>query len=437
MKRICIYVALGVLGAFSAHAQEINIGQTVARKISDDKVEVSFSMDCSTLRLPSRRQMVITPLIISRSESDTLALPSVCIAGRNRYRMNKRKERLYGKEYGKAPVAGEGQEMIRFNRKRDMLLEYNETVPAQEWMSGARVEIFRELQGCAGCGEALGNAPVAELPLFKEEVERPNLQIMVAQAEEKRRSFTRSAYLNFKVNQSALLADYMNNPVELAKIYSSIDSIREDNNYRIARIEIVGYSSPEGSYAANARLSEQRAKALEQNLKHAYQLDDSMIDCRSVPENWEGLAAWLREYRPSYMQKVLDIIGQTPEPDARDAKIKAIDGGKIYNALLQEVYPKLRLVEYTVSYTVVPFSVEQGREIIKTRPDKMNHNEMYQVAVSYGKGSDEYNRIIRMIADRFPSDRIANNNAAIVAWEMGDYDAMWVYLKRLEGIKAE
>ena len=437
MKRICIYVALGVLGAFSAHAQEINIGQTVARKISDDKVEVSFSMDCSTLRLPSRRQMIITPLIISRSESDTLALPSVCIAGRNRYRMNKRKERLYGKEYGKAPAAGEGQEMIRFNRKRDMLLEYNETVPAQEWMSGARVEIFRELQGCAGCGEALGNAPVAELPLFKEEVERPNLQIMVAQAEEKRRSFTRSAYLNFKVNQSALLADYMNNPVELAKIYSSIDSIREDNNYRIARIEIVGYSSPEGSYAANARLSEQRAKALEQNLKHAYQLDDSMIDCRSVPENWEGLAAWLREYRPSYMQKVLDIIGQTPEPDARDAKIKAIDGGKIYNALLQEVYPKLRLVEYTVSYTVVPFSVEQGREIIKTRPDKMNHNEMYQVAASYGEGSDEYNRIIRMIAARFPGDRIANNNAAIVAWETGDYDAMRVYLKRLEEIKAE
>ena len=437
MKRICIYVALGVLGAFSAHAQEINIGQTVARKISDDKVEVSFSMDCSTLRLPSRRQMVITPLIISRSESDTLALPSVCIAGRNRYRMNKRKERLYGKEYGKAPAAGEGQEMIRFNRKRDMLLEYNETVPAQEWMSGARVEIFRELQGCAGCGEALGNAPVAELPVFKEEVERPNLQIMVAQAEEKRRSFTRSAYLNFKVNQSALLADYMNNPVELAKIYSSIDSIREDNNYRIARIEIVGYSSPEGSYAANARLSEQRAKALEQNLKHAYKLDDSMIECRSVPENWEGLAAWLREYRPSYMQKVLDIIGQIPEPDARDAKIKAIDGGKIYNALLQEVYPKLRLVEYTVSYTVVPFSVEQGREIIRTRPDKMNHNEMYQVAASYGEGSDEYNRIIRMIAGRFPGDRIANNNAAIVAWETGDYDAMRMYLKRLEEIKAE
>lgn len=427
MKRICIYMALGLLGAVSAYAQEINIGQTTARRISDDKVEVSFIMDCSTLRLPSRRQMIITPLIISRSESDTLALPSVCIAGRNRYRMNERAISLYGKD----ALTEEKQQMIRFTKKNDLRFEYNETVPALEWMSGARVEIMRELQGCAGCGEVLGNVPVADIPLFKETVERPNLEIMVAQAEEKRRSFTRSAYLNFKVNQSALLADYMNNPTELAKIYSSIDSIRGDDNYRIARIRIVGYSSPEGSYDANAHLSEQRSKALEQNLIHVYNLDNNMVECSSVPENWEGLTAWLREHRPSYMQKVLDIIEQTADPDARDAKIKAIDGGKIYNALLREVYPTLRLVEYTVSYTVIPFSVEQGREIIRTRPDKMNHSEMYQVAVSYGKGTDEYNRIIRLIADRFPNDKIANNNAAIVAWEMGDYDAMKVYLNRL------
>ena len=62
----------------------------------------------------------------------------------------------------------------------------------------------------------------------------------------------------------------------------------------------------------------------------------------------------------------------------------------------------------------------------------MNHYEMFQVADSYGKGSDEYNKIIRMIADRFPDNRIANNNAAIVAWEMENYDAMNVYLKRLD-----
>ena len=424
MKRICLYMAVGLLGMTSGHAQEISIKNTTARKISDDKVEVAFNIDCNTLKFSSRQQLTITPVIISKSENDSLFLPSIGIAGRNRYRINKRQERLYGKT--------KGQKTTCYKKKYDTVIEYNETAPAQDWMSGARVEILRELQGCAGCGEVLGNSPIAGIPLFKEIVERPDLAIRIPEAAEKRRSFTRTATLNFKVNQSVLLADYMNNPVELSKIYSSIDSIREDVNYRIDKIGIVGYSSPEGNYAANAHLSEQRAKALVRNLEQAYKLDKGIIVSSSVPENWEGLSTWLRKYRPSYMQKVLDIIEQTPVPDERDAKIKTIDGGKIYNALLKEVYPQLRLVEYTVSYTVVPFSVEQGREIIHTCPDKMNHYEMFQVADSYGKGSDEYNKIIRMIADRFPDDRIANNNAAIVAWEMENYDAMNVYLKRLD-----
>ena len=241
--------------------------------------------------------------------------------------------------------------MIRFNRKRDMLLEYNETVPAQEWMSGARVEIFRELQGCAGCGEALGNAPVAELPLFKEEVERPNLQIMVAQAEEKRRSFTRSAYLNFKVNQSALLADYMNNPVELAKIYSSIDSIREDNNYRIARIEIVGYSSPEGSYAANEKLAHDRANGFRNYLDTEYGLARRFpVEVRYVGEDWDRLRQLVEASTLPGRAEVLAVIDNTDIFKGREKKLMDLQGGVPYNLMLAELFPLLRRVEIRVEY---------------------------------------------------------------------------------------
>ena len=187
-----------------------------------------------------------------------------------------------------------------------------------------------------------------ELPLFKEVVERPNLEIMVAQAEEKRVLSPAVHILIFKSEPVGIAADYMNNPAELAKIHSSIDSIREDDNYRIARIKIVGYSSPEGNYDANARLSEQRAKAVVQNLKHAYKVDDSMIECRSVPENWEGLAAWLCEYRPSYMQKVLDIIGQTPRTGCARCEDKKLSMAEKYIMPFARGISKLRLVEYTV-----------------------------------------------------------------------------------------
>ena len=440
-KNYILYMVMVAFATVSARAQEISIANTTARKVSDDKVEVSFRMDCSGLQLSTRRQLTVTPIIVNYADSDSLsgmprslALPSVRIAGKNRYRMNERRKKLYGSMTGETPY------MFRFSKKRRPMIEYSETVPAEKWMSGACVEVRREWQGCAGCGEVLADVFLADVPLFKEEkdtVERPHLELMVAEAVEKHRSFTRSAYLNFKAGQSVLLADYMNNPSELARIYSSIGSIRNDEIYRMDEISIVGYSSPEGSYVSNARLSEQRARALERNLKQAYKLDDRTLRCSSVAENWEGLAAWLEEYRPFYMQRVLDIIEQTPNPDARDAKIRAIDGGKIYNALLSEVYPGLRQVKYTVNYVIIPFTVEQGREIIRTRPDKMNHNEMYRVAESYGKGSEEYYRIIRMIAERFPDDRIAINNAAIVAWEMGDYGAMRMYLKRLEDLKAE
>lgn len=288
-KNYILYMVMVAFATVSARAQEISIANTTARKVSDDKVEVSFRMDCSGLQLSTRRQLTVTPIIVNYADSDSLsgmprslALPSVRIAGKNRYRMNERRKKLYGSMTGETPY------MFRFSKKRRPMIEYSETVPAEKWMSGACVEVRREWQGCAGCGEVLADVFLADVPLFKEEkdtVERPHLELMVAEAVEKHRSFTRSAYLNFKAGQSVLLADYMNNPSELARIYSSIDSIRNDEIYRIDEISIVGYSSPEGSYVSNARLSEQRARALERNLKQAYKLDDRTLRCSSVAEN--------------------------------------------------------------------------------------------------------------------------------------------------------
>ena len=115
MKRICIYVALGVLGAFSAHAQEINIGQTVARKISDDKVEVSFNMDCSTLRLP------FTPTdgnhsLDNQPVGKRYARPAFSLHCRQKPLSHEQAERNVC--MAEATGCGRGQEMIRFNRKR-------------------------------------------------------------------------------------------------------------------------------------------------------------------------------------------------------------------------------------------------------------------------------------------------------------------------------
>ena len=63
---------------------------------------------------------------------------------------------------------------------------------------------------------------------------------------------------------------------------------------------------------------------------------------------------------------------------------------EIYQRLLNEMYGPIRRNEYRVEYNVRHFSLEEGRQMIKTRPDLMSVSEIQQVADSYGKGSSEY-----------------------------------------------
>lgn len=56
-KNYILYMVMVAFATVSARAQEISIANTTARKVSDDKVEVSFRMDCSGLQLSTRRSL--------------------------------------------------------------------------------------------------------------------------------------------------------------------------------------------------------------------------------------------------------------------------------------------------------------------------------------------------------------------------------------------
>ncbi len=67
-----------------------------------------------------------------------------------------------------------------------------------------------------------------------------------------------------------------------------------------------------------------------------------------------------------------------------------------------------------VNYEVRDFSVEEAKEIIKTRPQNLSLNEMFLVANTYPTGSefiDVFETAVRM----YPQSEIANINAATAA----------------------
>ena len=122
--------------------------------------------------------------------------------------------------------------------------------------------------------------------------------------------------------------------------------------------------------------------------------------------------------------EVLAIIDSSDDPDRKEAKLRALGGGAAFRYVLKDIFPSLRRSEYKIDYTVREFTVDEGREIIKTRPQQLSLGEMFAVANSYEIGSDEYNNVFDIAVRMFPNDPVANLNAANIAMGKGDYASL-------------
>lgn len=90
----------------------------------------------------------------------------------------------------------------------------------------------------------------------------------------------------------------------------------------------------------------------------------------------------------------------------------------------------MRRTDYTIEYDVKAFNLEEARRVINTRPQKLSLQEMYMVANSYPKGSEEYNNVFDTAVKMFPEDKLANLNAALAAIDRGDKVSAEKYLKK-------
>ena len=103
---------------------------------------------------------------------------------------------------------------------------------------------------------------------------------------------------------------------------------------------------------------------------------------------------------------------------------------------MSDIYPRLRHSDYTVTYTVRPFDVEEAKEILKTKPQQLSLQEMYLVAQTYEPGSPEFNEVFDIAVRLFPDDPTANLNAACTELQKGNLQAAEKYLAKAGQSKA-
>ncbi len=375
-------------------------------------VTVTFDIDTDVKDLPSNRKEVIMPYIYNGK--DTIYMDVVEIYGKGRY---KRERQVNAIEGDKDWELGDNQTL------KGEVYHYRAQVPLKRWMNPANLGIRRQLVGCA-CEKEWGEENITEgVPLFEEPAlpARRIPEYVLVDASRAWDFGQDELEIIFKVSKIDIDSSVFNNEITFGKILTAVDKIFSNPYYKIDKIEVAGYASPEGRPAFNKWLGENRAKALiDYIIEHRpqYNLTRDNFRIRNGEENWVGLRRVVAASDLEQKERVLQIIDDENIPgELKKDKIRWIDRAKTWKQMLKDIYPHLRCARYLAVY--YDSTNDEAVDII---------NQANQM-IREGKYAEAYEHIKPV-----DNDMRAYNTVGVALMMQGEFEkAMPWFEKALEG----
>lgn len=246
------------------------------------------------------------------------------------------------------------------------------------------------------------------------------------------RSEQNTLYIEYAAGGTEFKADFKNNSAELQKLKETLNPLTEGDLVTFKAINICGYASPDGSAKTNDRVATKRADSFSLYLRGSYHFPDSILNVTSAGEDWDSLVKMLEEDKPDYANKALEIINKYTNPDVREARLKSGLGSASYRAMMNEYYPRLRRLSIAIDYEIREVRNSEAATLIYTNPKMLNLQEMYGVAKNFRPGTKEYREVYEIAATNYPTDIVANINAASANIVYGDFDRAQQYIERVK-----
>lgn len=441
MKRNIQFIVL-VLAALCLNTEDVfaqnryysgDIGiEPVRLEQSGDFLYIDMNFILKDVKVRTAHGVDFIPQLVA--PANTYNLPKVSVKGKDEYLAYERRLSLMSAKEKRKHVAP--YLVKKSNKRTNDTIRYRYVLPYESWMADAKLNVQRDE---CGCGEStlMSVQPVIDQVtlerILSPYIVNPHFAYVEPKVEVvKSREIQAECFLDFEVNKINIRPEYMNNPRELAKIRVMIDDLKLDTSIKVNRLDIIGYASPEGTLATNKRLSEGRAMALRDYLASRYDFPRNQYHIIFGGENWDGLVDALETLDMDYKNEVLDIIQDIPIEKGRETKLMQLRGGVPYRYLLKNVFPSLRVAICKVNYDIKNFNVDEAKEVIKRRPQNLSLNEMFLVANTYPKGSQEFIDVFETAVRMYPDSEIANMNAATAALSRNDLISAERYLKKME-----
>ena len=365
--------------SYAANAQsEIN-NESMTREKST--VTVSFKVETKNNGIAPKMKEVIKPYIYNGA--DTLWLDEVAVYGKGRFLRERQVNHING---NKSWTLGKNQVMKGAEHT------FSQQVEVESWMTNATLGVCRVVEGCGKCGvfSSAENLTKAELFVIPEFVLEDLSKHVVAEQE--------NLEIIFRVSKVEIDHRIFNNEVNFSKILAAVDRIYGERGNTIEKIQISGFASPEGGSKFNTWLGENRAKALIDYIikqRPEYGLTYSNFEVVNGEENWRGLRKVLEQSKMKQKAKVIAIIDDaTLKGEAKKRKIKELDGGRVWRAMVKEIYSELRSAKYK---SIFYYAENDNNVEVINRANAMiregRHQEAYELALTISNDKRAYNTI--------------------------------------------
>ena len=292
MKKFIAIILTSLGLGHTAQAQALITNETMTREKS--AVTIAFDVDTEAKGLSAKMKEVIVPYIYNGT--DTLWLDTMEVYGKGRYNRERQTNHLNGNKGWSL----EGHQVMR-----DGTYTYTDTIEVARWMTVANLGIRRYTVGCGSCGDNHSDERVAEENLF---VIPPHI---TAEATRRWDFGQDELEVIFKVAKVEIDSTVFHNEITFEKILAAVDKIHSNPNYRIEKIQVSGYASPEGRSRFNTWLGENRATALiDYIIEHRpyYGLTRETFEIVNGEENWKGLCSVLEASDMDRKDEVIAIL---------------------------------------------------------------------------------------------------------------------------------
>ena len=399
MKRVFVAVLMVVAFAQVAEAQSVINNESLTRQ--KRTISVSFDIDSEKSDVSGMLKEVITPYIYNGA--DTLWLAPVEVYGKGRFKRERQENHING---NKSWALGDNQTM------KGNTFKYNYEGSVEPWMAEAKLNIKREIIGCSKCEVVERNERVAEAELYVIP------EYVLDKKADRRWDFGQDDLtVTFKVSKIDIDHTLFDNEQTFRMILAAVDKVHSNPHYRIDKIQVSGFASPEGSVKFNVWLGENRAKALIDYIieqRPDYGLTYDNFEIVNGEENWSALRKVLVNSTMANKEDVIAIIDDDQiERHEKKSQIRAMDAGRTWSRMLREIYPHLRSARYLALY------------YDSTGDDEVDQIHKANELINEGKHAEAYQMAIKL-----KDDERAFNTIGVSLMAQGKFDEAVVWFEK-------